>query len=750
MRIRAVAALLLLCLASVALAQNPAPSNDAPPPPPPLNIPRTAVPVNLDGALDDAAWQSAAVIDQFYETSPGDNVPAKIPTTAYITYDAKYFYIGIKADDPEPAKIRAPFVDRDGVIGTDDNIAVFLDTRNDKRSAIELRVNPRGIQADGIFNDANGNEDFSPDFYYDTAAQITSTGWTAEFRIPFSSLRYGSADPQTWNILVWRNYPRDFRYAFHSAPMRRGSNCLVCFTHALTGLTGLPDAAHFVAAPYVTAQQVSQPELGIAGNDLESGDSEFDAGADVKWNPSANHTIDLTLNPDFSQIEADVPQILVNQRFAVFFPEKRPFFLEGFDLFDTPLQVAYTRTITDPQAGARATGKIGNTAYTFLTTKDEGGGGTIIPGPTRSGFAFLDASSYSTIARVRQDLGRGFVGGVLTDREIDGGGHNRVLGPDFQWRLTNNTFQAQFLYSDTENPLRPGEDPAWNGEQASSHALNASYAHRDRKWDYGLQYYDVGDEFRADLGFVPQAGYRQGVTYLGYSFYPENRLVRFVRPSVLVDYQEDRAGNVIFETLSLGVGGFGAKNTNFGVLARLGEKVRVGNELLEQNYLMVDYQFDPHRRIPRITLGMRVGEQIDFDNGREGDGLSLSIGANARTHDRLDLQFLVARDTLDVEGGRLFTAMVERMRAQYSFSSKSLLRVIAQYVATDYTPGLYRFSVPEEDGAFLGSVLYSYKVNWQTVLFVGYGDERLLLDQEDRLAPANRSLFFKVSYAFLR
>jgi hypothetical protein len=747
MRKRALAVLPLLCLASVVLAQTAAP--DAVLPPPPLPVPRTEAPVTLDGALDDAAWQSAAVIDQFYETSPADNIPAKVKTTAYITYDAKYFYIGIKADDPDPSKIRAPFVDRDGVIGTDDNIAVFLDTRNDKRSAIELRVNPRGIQADGIFNDANSNEDFSPDFYYDTAAQITNEGWTAEFRIPFSSLRYGSADPQTWNILVWRNYPRDFRYAFHSARLRRGADCLVCFTHPLTGLTGLPDAAHFVAAPYVTAQQVARPEAGL-GSGLESEDAEFDAGVDVKWNPTANHAVDLTVNPDFSQIEADVPQILVNQRFAVFFPEKRPFFLEGFDLFDTPLQVAYTRTITDPQAGVRATGKIGDTAYTLLITKDEGGGATILPGPTRSRFAFLDASSYSTIARVRHSLGsRGFVGGVLTDREIDGGGHNRVVGPDFQWRIPNNTFQAQFLYSDTENPVE-GSDPAWNGTQATSHAFGAAWAHRDRKWDYGVQLYDVGDAFRADLGFVPQAGYRRGVGYFGRSFYPENSKVRFVRPSVLVDYQQDRDGEVIFETLSLGVGGFGAKNTQFGVLARIGEKIRVGSELLEQNYLQLDYQFDPHRRIPRITFSARVGEQIDFDNAREGDGLMLSVGASARPHDRLDLQFNVVRDQLDVEGGRLFTAMIERLRAQYSFSNKSLVRVIGQYVTTEYDPTLYPFfTVPEKDGAFLASVLYSYKLNWQTVLFAGYGDERLLLE-DDRLAPYNRSLFFKVSYAFIR
>lgn len=741
MPLRGFAAMLLVALPSVALAQ-------APSAPSPMSVPRTAAAIELDGALGDAGWQDAAVIDRFYETSPGDSIPAKVQTVAYVTYDARYFYIGIRADDPDPRQIRAPFVERDGVIGTDDNIAVFLDTRNDKRSAIELRVNPRGVQADAIFNDANGNEDFAPDFYYDTAAQITKEGWTAEFRIPFSSLRYDSSDPQTWNILVWRNWPRDFRYAFHSAPMPRGSNCLVCFTHALTGLSGLPEAAHFVAAPYVTAQQVSRPEGGL-GTSLDEGDFESDAGVDVKWTPSANNAIDLTFNPDFSQIETDDPQILINQRFAVFFPEKRPFFLEGFDLFDTPMLVAYTRTITSPRAGIRATGKFGSTAYTLLTTQDRGGGLTIIPGATRSRFAPLDAKSYATIARVRHDLGKSFVGAVFTDREIDGGGHNRVFGPDVQWRPNaTNVFTAQLLYSDTENPFRPDESSAWNGKSTTSHAFNGSWDHRTQKYDYGVELTDIGDGFRADLGFLPQVGYREGLAYIGRSYYPQGK-IRYVRPSALVLRQQDRGGDTIFEALSLGVNGFGVKNTQFSANLRAGEKVRIGGRLLEQNYLRLFYQFDPLRLIPRVILEARVGDQIDFDNGREGAGLSLSAGVLVRPHDRLSVQITAARDAVDVQGGRLFTATVERVRGQYSFSSKSLVRVIAQYVTTDYNPALYTFPVPEHDGSFLGSVLYSYKLNWQTVLFAGYGDDRLLLEDE-RLARTGRSFFFKVSYAFLR
>jgi hypothetical protein len=327
-------------LAAVLLSSAVSAQDPAPPPvatdPPPLDIRSATGAIEVDGELGDAGWRDALVFDTFYEASPADNVPAKVRTAVRLTYDEKYFYIAVEADDPEPAKIRAPFVERDQVLGTDDNIAIFLDTRNDRRAALELRVSPRGIQADGVYNDSNGSEDFAPDFFYDTAAKITERGWQAEFRIPFSSLRYAKQDPQSWGILVWRNWPRDFRYAFHSATIERGSNCLVCHAHEIRGFTGLPDAKHLVVAPYAAADLAS--ERSAETGEMESGDVELDGGVDVKWNPTASSAIDVTVNPDFSQVESDTAQIATNQRFALFYPEKRPFFLEGVDLFDTPIQ----------------------------------------------------------------------------------------------------------------------------------------------------------------------------------------------------------------------------------------------------------------------------------------------------------------------------------------------------------------------------------------------------------------------------
>jgi Domain of unknown function (DUF5916)/Carbohydrate family 9 binding domain-like len=738
-------AILVTAFAAAAYPQAPAPAPAAPPPPPPIHIHRAEGAITVDGNLDDPGWKNAAVIDRFYETSPGNNTGPKVKTIVHLTYDDRYFYIGVRCEDPEPPKIRAPYVDRDNVIGTDDNLAVFLDTRGDKRSALELRVNPRGIQGDGIFNDANFNEDFSPDFFYDTAAKIDAGGWTAEYRIPFSSLRYNDNPVQKWNILVWRNYPRDFRYAFQSAAVPRSSNCYMCWMHPIEGLEGLPKAGHMVAAPYVTAQSTSLPEKNAAGEPtlgtpLERQPLKKDVGLDVKWTPTQNQAVDLTINPDFSQVEADVAQITTNQRFAVFFPEKRPFFLEGFDLFDTPVQVAYTRTITSPRWGARSTGRIGErTAYTLLITDDRGGGLTILPGPLGSSFALADFKSYDTIGRVRTALGRSFAGAVLTDREVSGGGHNRVFGPDFQWRPNDtDSLTAELLHSDTKNP-----SSFLGGSSSTGNAFTAAWNRQKDKYDAVLEARDYGTGFRADLGFVPQVGFREIDGAAGLRFFPEKGFFRFVRTSIFLDRQTAiDGGDVIFRTVSLGLNTQGKKNFAGNFIVRAKEQILVGDKLLDQTYALWFLQIDPHRRWPRVSLQGRFGQGIDFGSGRVGNQTNFTAATTIRPLDNVTFDVNASREWLDAQGERVYTAMIERLKTTYSFSANSLVRVIGQYVDNNF-PGF------GHSGSFLGSVLYSYKLNWQTVLFAGYGDDRVLNPNAD-LLKADRSFFFKVSYAIQR
>jgi hypothetical protein len=733
-------------------------------PGPPVRVPRASSPITVDGNLSEPAWKDAAVIDTFYETSPGDNTPPKVRTVAYLTYDDRFFYIGLRCDDPEPANIRAPYVERDQVLGTDDNVAIFLDTRNDRRSAQEFRVNPRGIQADAMFNDANGNEDFSPDFFYDSAAQIGPEGWTAELRIPFSSLRYKKTDPQTWGIILWRNYPREFRYAYYSSPQPRGSNCLICFSRELTGLEGLPSGAHYVIAPYVSAKEDGAPR---DPNDLESSflnkPVEPDGGGDVKWIPNPDTAVDATINPDFSQVESDVAQLAVNQRFALFFPEKRPFFLEGVDLFDTPIQAVYTRTITSPAWGVRGTGKIDSSTYTVLVAEDRGGGSVILPGPQFSDLAPQDFHSFVAIGRLRRDFGSSFGGLMLTDREIRGGGYNRLLGPDFQWSpSSNDRITGQFLYSESQEPDRPDLTPEWNGEHLSGHALDLDARHTTRTFAAELRYRDFSDGFRADDGFVPQVGFREATAEVKRPFFPENALFSFLQPRVGEDYVEDRDGRMISRRIFPGVDFLGVRNL-VGFAGANVDTVRVGEPLLHATYAVFQVQIDPSSRFTRIGLSGSVGQQIDFDNAREGHGGDLTLLATVRPNDHLQFDANGDWRWLDVPAsngleGRLFTALVARLKVTYVFSARTTLRVIGQYVQVTRDPQLYTFPVDPKTGNLDGSVLLSYKLNWQTVAYVGYGDGRALVPVDAApllktrydLAPVGRQFFLKVSYAFQR
>ncbi|HET9211638.1 MAG TPA: DUF5916 domain-containing protein [Thermoanaerobaculia bacterium] len=729
---------------------------EAPAAGPPLEVPRAAGKITIDGRLDDAAWKQAAVIDTFYETYPGDNTEPKVKTVAYLTYDGEAFYVGVHAYDPEPGKIRAPFVERDNVIGTDDNIAVFLDTRNDRRSAVELRVNPRGNQGDAIYNDGSSNEDFSPDFFYDTAAQITADGWTAEMRIPFSSLRYPKKEENRWGILIWRNYPRDQRYGIYSSPIDRGTNCTVCHSREITGLRGLPGGGHFVGAPYATGQRLGEPRNG-PGSPLEDQSARTDAGIDVKWTPSASNALDLTINPDFSQIESDVGQIAVNNQFAIFFPEKRPFFLERLDLFDTPIQAVYTRTITDPKWGLRDTGKLGDLGYTVLLTQDEGGGSVIIPGETGNDLAPQDFSSKVLVGSLRKDFGASYLGLLVTDRENEGaaGGHNRVAGPDFLWRRSQtDQMTGQLLVSDTETPDRPDLYSGWDGRRLTSHAGHLEWLHTGRDWTWRATAQDFGEDFRADEGFVPQVGFRLGRYALYRNYYPQSGLFRRVQPYVITRYVESPDGRLIQRQTNTGVQTQGLQNLAAGLEFDAREQLRVGDKILERSRATGYFQIDPGRRFSRIGGNFALGDAIDFANGRVGQGGDLSLFGTVKPTDHLALDFNTDRQWLDVNAGggsrgRLFTAQIERLKVTYNFTARAFLRVIGEYLDVDRTPRLYTFAVDARSGSFAGSALFAYQLNWQTVLFVGYADDRLQNEFGD-LQRADRAVFVKISYAFQR
>ncbi len=735
-------------LAAAAAAQETAPTTGAET----LTIERIEGAIAVDGDLSDPAWREVEPITTWYETNPGDNLPPQVPNTAYLAYDDEFFYAAFDFGDPEPDKIRAPLGDRDNVPSYTDYGGVIVDPKNDGQSAQMFLANPRGIQYDAITNDASG-EDSSPDFFWESAGRLTPDGWALEMRIPFSSLRYEGSDPEQWRIMLYRNRPREFRYQMFTSRLPRDSNCFICNTRPLVGLAGLPSGSHWVAAPYVFGNQLSQPRAGL-GSALETGDPQGEVGADVKWIPNPNTVLDGTVNPDFSQIESDVAQIAANERFALFFPEKRPFFLEGVDLLSTPIQAVYSRTFTAPRWGTRATGQAGSVSYTALIGEDDGGGSVILPGPTSSDLGDQDFESLFAVGRVRRDFGTSFASFLVSGREVEGGGFNRVLGPDFRWQPTEQDIvTGQFLHSWTETPDRPDLGVAeWDGRELEGHATFAEWSRDTPTWDYFLNARDFDDGFRADNGFEPRVGFHAGYGEVGYTFYPEDKPVSRLRLSTFAEYIGEGDGGVILRGITGAVGLDAILNSFFRTEFAFEDVLGI-EQVFSRRQVRPFLELQPGGVFSYFSFDGTFGDEVDFANDRLGDGTTLNLQATLRPTDHFELAANAGRRWLDVDpedrpGGRLFTADVARLKAAYIFNARSWLRAIGQWVETERDPTLYLSEVSARTAGLAGSLVFAYKLNWQTVAYLGYGDNEVYEPTTDALEPSDRQLFLKISYAF--
>jgi hypothetical protein len=581
-------------------------------------------------------------------------------------------------------------------------VAVLIDTLNDRRSGVAFRVNPRGVQTDSVVSDT-AEEDFSPDYFYEAVARRVPGGWAAEMRIPLSSLRYPAADPQTWGVILMRNYPRDFRYIMANTPIPKSSNCFLCHAATVTGLEGLPTGGHFTLAPYVAGN--------IQRAEARRSTTESDLGLDLKWKPSTRLTVDATLNPDFSQIEADVPQLDVNNRFALSYPEKRTFFLEGVDLLSTPMRAVYTRTIQEPAWGLRATGESGANAYTLLVAQDRSGPATV------------------AIGRLRRSVGSSYAGVLATTREAQGGGHNRLLGPDFLWKPTpEDRLAGQLLVTDTD------------GRRGFGSRLY--FTHDAQKWDMYAGTRWLSPEFRADNGFMPYVNVQETYVEGAGRFYPK-RGFTYVRPYFGIAYAREYDGHeLMWQQLHPGVYFQGKWGSDGWITYRAADRERVNGNVLEPAFLEFSVRAAPKRWLPALKLEGSFGEKIDYLQGRLGEGAKLALSATTRPTDHLELEATVSREWLDLPAGRLFDAQIDWVKATYTFSSRSLVRLTGQQSTVNRAG-------EDRDRNLSLSGLYGYKLNWQTVFFIGYGDSSIT-DERGVLTREARTVFMKVAYAFQR
>ena len=605
-----------------------------------VTLPRVDGSLTVDGDLSDALWSRALRIDEFYDIrSTGKDVPP-VRSIGWLAYDSQFLYVAFRAEDPAPELIRAPQVPRDQVFFDQDMIAIDIDAQDDGKSSTIFRVNARGVQSDGVYTEATGVDDLAPDFDFESATQIVADAWQAELRIPLESLRYSQRDPQSWRITFYRAYPREQRYRISSMAIEAGQTCWLCTAPRFEGITGLGSPQSLVFTPYVTTRAVSPPE---GGQDYES-----DGGFDVKWRAGPSLSVDATFRPDFSQIEADVTQLSVNERFAIFYPEKRPFFMEGLDLLASPINAVHTRTITDPLWGARLTARPGDHAFTIIAADDSGGGSRIEPGPISSTFETQPAAR-ALIGRYRYSFGQSAAGLLLTSRDGDERS-NRVFGPDLLWWPTgDDRVTAQFLRSETR-------DSSVAGGPISDHAATIEWVRTATHYGWDVLLQEIGDEFRADSGFVPQTDVRSVSVRGTATAYPSQHLSK-VTVGLQFDEVDQIGGDSVSKSLVPSVTVEGWRGMTAEIRLFPGAQIRaLDGSLQSQDYLTADISIFPSRRVPYLGLSARYGEEVDVDTARVGRGTLVSANAKLQPADSLYVELFASAHRLEIEREPLFDA----------------------------------------------------------------------------------------------
>jgi hypothetical protein len=711
------------------------------------NLPATDLPVTVDGVLDEEAWQAAVRIEIDTETRPGENIPARVETVAYLVSNGKALYIAFDARDPDPTKIRAYLQDRDSA-WNDDFVGVVLDTYNDQRRAFEFFSNPLGIQMDLTNDDVNENEDDSWDAIWDSAGRIGADGYVVEMEIPLNQLRFPkTAGQQVWGIDLLRFYPRDQRYRLSNNALDRSVNCYLCQFAKIEGLAGVEPGRDLELVPTLTASRTDSTEEPGAVP-LGQGPTDTAAGVSIRWGIAPDTTANLAINPDFSQVEADVAQLEVNNQFALFYPEKRPFFLEGADYFSTPIDAVFTRTVADPDVGAKLTGKRGNHTYGVFAARDSLTN-LLFPAALSSDSTSLAQRSTAFVGRYSLGFGQASsVGGLLAARNGDDY-HNTVGGFDVRWKINDqHSVQAQYLRSDTGYPEHVAGDFGQPAGDFSGDALAIDYEYDSRDWYGYLKHRAMSAGFRADAGFEPQVDFSKqsiGLTHIWHG--DEDDPWTQIRLNGNWDIVHDDADNLLEREVEVYLG-IGGPMQSWWELEVTGRDAFWDGVLYRENKVSTYFEFQPKAGLA-LGAWIRYGDQIDFDNSRLGDEWRIEPWFDWFINRHLSLKLRATLVELETKADEpIFDADVYDLRLTWQFSRRSFLRLTAQLSDIERNPAVYVDPVDAESKQLGRQLLFSYKINPQTVFFLGYSDNLVDDDELHGFEETDRTVFLKFGYAW--
>ena len=725
---------------------------------PTMRPPRTRERPRVDGRLDDAVWRDALHITDFVQQSPVEGAPASEATDVWIAYDSQNFYLAVHAHYADPSLLRANRIDRDQAF-EDDNVAIYFDTFLDQNRAYRFSVNGYGVQGDAIVNargysrsargrrtgsfSSSRNEiptgDASWDALFDSGGQIVEDGFTAEMAIPFKSLRYPARDlgiPHRWGFQIVREVRgKDENQVW--APVTRNISGFLTQVGVLEGLTDLSLSRNLEILPTFTG--IQHGSLDGQGNFVTK-DPSPEGGLNVKYGITSNLTADVTYNPDFSQIESDLPQIEVNQRFALRYPELRPFFLEGAEIFQIlgPLTFVHTRTIVDPEFGAKLTGKLGNTTLGMIVANDEA------PGRVDPGDLAYGRKANNFVGRARYDLyAESYLGAIFTHRGFMDS-HSTLGALDGNFRL-GRTQGVGFKLAQTDHR-------DLDGVSRQGQMVDLSYRLNSRHWNSFVALYTLSPDFRHDVGFVRRVDTRRLYSRLGYNFWPESWIVNW-GPSIQYGRNHNFANDLDDEDVRLGFTARFARNISFNADVRE-EMERYQGIRFHKRAVSVGGQVNTSRMLA-VGGYYRQGDEVKYqENPYLGKGGSGSFFAAVRPVSRFQSELnLSVSDFIDLRNGAdtIFDVKIVRNLSTYQFTDRFLLRNIAEYNTFDRTFGM--------------NWLLTYRVNAGTAFYLGYDDhyqqaDRLYGDVDgdgfgDQLFPAltmmqqtNRAIFTKVQYLF--
>ncbi len=677
--------------------------------------------VTLDGELNEAAWRAAKPYDRFFQTEPTDKTAAPVGTTVRLLHDARFLYIGITVADPQVGMVRAPLSRRDSATDDQDLIGLYIDTGGARKSAQFILLNARGAVTDGNFTDASG-EDRSFDFDFDVVTARQEGGWSAEIRIPFSSLLYDAAQKAPWQLLVYRNMMRDQRYRMYSGQVTQESNCLLCFSEPISGLSDLPSGLNWSVTPFA---MLSRGREDVEGQDRRRYHSN-EVGLDLKVRPDAATTIDATLRPDFSQVELDEPQLSGNSAFALFLQEKRPFFLEGSDMLTMPLKAVNTRTIASPSWGARYTRRDGNLDVTVLTARDRGGSYVQLPGAYGTNYASQDFASSATIARAILRRDTVSIGGLLTDRSLEQGrGYNRVLGTDFEWQRTDSErVRGQLLLSST-TALPRADGSLGAGERRFGHAAEIDWTRDTNKWGLLLSAEQMSDDFRADNGFIPQVGYLETAMVLTRKWGAMaswNQVKTYLYAVRKVDTDGKLIADDIYPALFLA----GPYDTQIDLRLKVDKHRRLERDgpVMNLHQLYGVLSTSPSAAFAQVFAEVELGDQIELESRQVGRGAKLTTYMHLRGSPRLELEPSYSINWINGRQGagaghRLYTEYAGQLSAIYHFGPQDVLRVLLQRTSLQRASDLYDTPVAASSTSRTDSVVYSHIVGLGTLVYAG-------------------------------